>query len=90
MSDLFVSMSLMASNGSKPVCSTSRRRRNLCKIGTPLDSMANSLNATSENIFDETPPKRLKHPVFLERKGDPVCRRANARFGSRAAVPPGG
>jgi len=81
MSDLFVSMSLMASNGSKPVCSTSRRRRNLCKIGTPLDSMANSLNATFENIFDETPPKRLKHSVFLERKDDPVCRSANARFG---------
>jgi hypothetical protein len=43
--------------------------------------MANSLNATFENIFDETPPKRLKHPVFLERKDDPVCRSANARLG---------
>jgi hypothetical protein len=42
--------------------------------------MANSLNATFENIFDETPPKRLKHPVFLERKDDPVCRSANARL----------
>jgi hypothetical protein len=61
--------------------STSRRRRNLCEIGTPLDSMANSLNATFESIFDETPPKRLKHPVFLERKDDPVCRSANARLG---------
>ena len=48
--------------------------------------MANSLNATSENIFDETPPKRLKHPVFLERKDDPVCRSAFARFGSFASI----
>jgi hypothetical protein len=54
----------------------------------PWESMqnrhaTNSLNATFENIFDETPPKRLKHPVFLERKDDPVCRSANARLGSK-------
>src|SRR5258707_1511481 len=45
--------------------------------------MANSLNATFDNIFDETPPKRLRHSVFLERKDDPVCRSANVRFGSK-------
>jgi hypothetical protein len=45
MSDLFVCMSLMASNGSKPVYSMNRRRRNLCEIGAPLISMALQLLA---------------------------------------------
>ena len=48
--------------------------------------MANSLNATFENILDETPPKRLKHSVLLEQKDDPVCRSANARFGFNLVI----
>jgi hypothetical protein len=37
MSDHSVCIPPMASNGSKPVYSTSRRRRNLCKIGHTID-----------------------------------------------------